>query len=322
MAQINFRPAAQLIKDAQNIAICGHINPDGDSIGSTLALGFALKKLGKEVRTLVPKKENLEQYDFLPGYSGLQAAAKFEKEVDLFVLVDVAVSSRIGDANHAFNTAKKTLIIDHHQHCDLKADYIVSDPDACATGLLVWDFIKQLELDVCKETALCCLTAIVTDTGRFQYQNADAKTFYAAAEMVRAGADASEISLNIYQRKTRAALELSALAVQRAEFFCDGKAVISCVRAQDFSRLGANKQDAEGLIDVIRQFDGIEIAVILREQGDAVRASIRSKNDRDVASIASSFGGGGHKAAAGFTIENSLDAAKKIVVDALYKEFE
>lgn len=322
MATIDFKPAIELIDRAKTVAICGHINPDGDSIGSTLALSIALEKVGKKVWPLVPKKENLEQFEFLPGFASVQSAKNFDEEVDLFILVDVSVSSRIGDANHAFHKAGKTLVIDHHEHCDLEANCKISDPSAAATGLLIWDLAKQLGVENDQGIALACLTAVVTDTGRFQYQNADSQAFNGAAEMVAAGACASDIALNIYQRKSRAALELSALAVQRSELSCGGRAVVSWITKDDYKQLGANKQDSEGLIDVIRQLDGIEIAVMLREQDDAVRASIRSKSERDVAAIANSFGGGGHKAAAGFTIEDNLDNAKKAVEEALAKEFE
>lgn len=321
MAALNFEPAIDLLQKAQTIAVCGHINPDGDSIGSTLALAHALQKCGKKVDALVPKLGNLEQYDFLTGFASLKAAKDYEEKVDLFVLVDVAVSSRIGDAYHSFAQAQKTLIIDHHEHCDVQADCKISDSDAAATGILIWDLIKAFSIELDPEIAQCCLTAVVTDTGRFQYQNADARTFNAATEMVKAGANPSNIATNVYQRKTRAALELEALAIQHSEIVCNGQAVLSWVTQEDFKRLRARKQDAESLIDVIRQLKDIEIAVMLREQDNAVRGSIRTKSDRDVAAIAAQFGGGGHRAAAGFTIEDTLESAQEQVLKALQKEF-
>lgn len=336
MATLNFKPAIELLNSAKSIAVCGHINPDGDSIGSTLALILAARAAGKCAYALIPRSDNVEQFDFLPLCKDLQPAKNFKEDIDLLVMVDVAVESRMGDANHLFSNAPKTLIIDHHEHCDVCADCIISDPSAAATGILVWDIVNMMGTCVAghadekpaaappalKDIATACLTALITDTGRFQYQNADARAFKAAAQMADAGAQASDIALQIYQRKTRAALELEALAVQRAQVICNGKVVVSWVTQNDFKRLAAQKKDAESLIDVIRQLDEVEIALMLREQKDEVRCSIRSKTQRDVAAIATSFGGGGHAAAAGFTISGSLEHAKEILLDALCKEFE
>ena len=161
----------------------------------------------------------------------------------------------------------------------------------------------------------------MTDTGRFQFQNADSRALMAAADMAAAGALPSEVARYVYQRRSWAALQLEALVVRRLELLFDGKLALSWACEADFEELGASKEDGDSLIDAIRQLDGVEIAVMLREQGPIVRGSIRSKTDRDVAAIAAQMNGGGHKAAAGFTIHGKLPEARAIVEGLVAESF-
>ncbi|MDY5661750.1 MAG: bifunctional oligoribonuclease/PAP phosphatase NrnA [Coriobacteriales bacterium] len=321
MAKLDYGPAIELLKGAHTVAICGHVNPDGDALGSVLALTCALRSAGYQVTPLLATRERPHLYDFLYAYEDLTPACEYGAVPDVFISVDVPSIQRTGDGVYVFNRACKTIAIDHHQGPADFANVNLVDDRAAAAGMLVWDFIEQAGIERTPDIATCCYTALVTDTGRFQFQNADPDALKAAASMAEAGASPSEISRQVYQRRSMAALKLNSLVIDRMNLICDGRAVISWVREKDFAELGATKDDGESLIDTIRQLDGIEVAVMLREQGPIVRGSIRSKTDRDVAAIAEKMNGGGHKAAAGFTIKGRLENAYDQVVDLLSESF-
>ena len=322
MTKIDFSEGIDLLKGEQTIAICGHVNPDGDCLGCVLALTLALRSCCFEVTPLLATRECPGLYDFLEGYEWLTPACDYTESPDVFIMVDVPSLQRIGDGAHVFKRAKKTLLIDHHQGNGAFADVAFIDDTAAAAGMLVWDFIDQSGITLTPEIATCCYTALVTDTGRFQFQNTNPAALRAAADLAQAGANPSEIARYVYQRKSLAAIQLNALVMRRMELLFDGRAVVSWVCEADFKNLGATKDDGDSLIDQIRQLDGIEVAVMLREQGPIVRGSIRSKTDRDVSLIAAKMGGGGHKAAAGFSIKGGLDKARYIVTKLLKESFE
>ena len=321
MARLDFTKGIDLLKGEQKIAICGHVNPDGDCLGCVLALTLALRSCAFDVTPLLATRECPGLYDFLEGYEWLTPACEYNETPDVLILVDVPSLQRTGDCERVFKRAKKTLLIDHHQGDGSFADVAYVDSTAAAAGMLVWDFIDQAGITLTPAIATCCYTALVTDTGRFQFQNTDPAALRAAADMAQKGASPSEISREVYQRRSLAAIQLNALVMRRMELLFDGRLVLSWVREVDFKNLGATKDDGDSLIDQIRQLDGIEVAVMLREQGSIVRGSIRSKTDRDVAAIAARMGGGGHRAAAGFTIKGSLEDARTIVLNLISQSF-
>ncbi len=322
MTKIDFTEGIDLLKGEHSIAICGHLNPDGDCLGCVLALTLALRSCCFEVTPLLATRECPGLYDFLDGYEWLTPACEYHESPDVFIMVDVPSLQRIGDGEYVYKRAKKTLLIDHHQGKGSFADVAYVDDTAAAAGILVWDFIEQAGITLTPEIATCCYTALVTDTGRFQFQNTNPAALRAAADMAQAGANPSEIARYVYQRRSLAAIQLNALVMRRMEMLFDGKAVISWVCESDFKNLGATKDDGDSLIDQIRQLAGIEVAVMLREQGPIVRGSIRSKTDRDVSLIAAKMGGGGHKAAAGFSIKGGLDKARAVVIAHLKESFD
>lgn len=321
MGKIDYSEGIKLLKGEHTIAICGHVNPDGDCLGSALALTIGLRTCGFTVTPLLATRELPKLYDFLSAYEDLTPACEYHMDPDVFISVDVPSIQRSGDGEHVFKRAKKTLAIDHHQGTASFADVGFVDDSAAAAGMLVWDFLDQSGVRLTPEIATCCYTALVTDTGRFQFQNTNPAALRAAADMAGSGASPSEISRYVYQRKSLAAIQLNALVMRRIEVVFGGRAVISWVCEADFKNLGATKDDGDSLIDLIRQLDGIEVAVMLREQGPIVRGSIRSKTDRDVAAIAIKMNGGGHRAAAGFTIQGGLDEARSTVLRLLSESF-
>ena len=198
------------------------------------------------------------------------------------------------------------------------SDLSYTDPDAAATCLLIWDLIPLMGVPVTKEIATCCYTGTMTDTGRFQYQNATQWVFDAAGQMVHQGADPAAIATAVFQNRTLASLLLEERMISRIQYLADGQAVMSWLYLKDFEELGAKRSDSEPLINTLRSLRGIRVACILRENQDDIRGSLRAKDHTDVASVARAFGGGGHRVAAGFTIfSHDIDSAKRKVTQAI-----
>lgn len=310
MARFDYAGAIALLENARRVAVCGHINPDGDCVGSALGLALALRERGIEATPLVAAHALPASLDFLPGFELLELASEYRGHADVFIAVDVPSADRLGDGIPLFTAAPKTIVFDHHEGPASFATESYGDPTAAAAALLVWEFAQQLGVEHAPGIATCCYTALVTDTGRFQFQNTDARALRAAAELVEAGANASDICLNLFQRKPLTTLELETLTVQRARFMCGGRAVLSWIDDDDLARLGATREDAEDLIDTIRQLEGVEVAVMLKGQaGGHIRGSLRSKSELDVAAVARKMSGGGHKAAAGFSLTGAIEPA-------------
>ena len=186
--KLDYTQGIELLDGAHSIAICGHVNPDGDCLGSVLALTLGLRSLGYEVTPLLATREQPKLYDFLECYADFVPACEYHARPDVFILVDVPSVSRSGDGEYVFKRAKRTLVIDHHQGDASFADVGYVDSSAAAAGMLVWDFLEQAGVEMTPQIATCCYTALVTDTGRFQFQNADSRALMAAADMAAAGA--------------------------------------------------------------------------------------------------------------------------------------
>lgn len=302
---------AERMKECDSFVLCGHVNPDGDCLGSQLALGLALESLGKRVTQLLVNPDSIERgLQGLPGANGMIPAEQFDGEVEAFIACDVPTSARMGAAGAAQERAQVRFTIDHHAVETSMSEFNYVDPDAPACGMIVWELIGRLGVEPTPAMAHCCYMALMTDTGRFQYQNTTAEAFAAAAAMVAAGAAPFEASRDAYQSRSLASLELEKVMLSNMRVAPSGSWVLSYVTLEDFKRIGAVKADAEPLIDVLRSVDGVRVACILREHEENVRGSLRSKDDvTDVAKLARAIGGGGHKAAAGFTFEGVLDEA-------------
>ncbi len=312
---------AALLKEQRSFAICAHMGPDGDALGSELALALALRQMGKEVHCLLARDEHVDPaFSFMEGFDTLLPACAFDRKVDAFITLDVPTRERLVDAAHLLDEAPLTVTIDHHQAYDRMGQLTYADPDCASTTMLVWDVVKELGVAPSAALATCCYAGLMTDTGRFQYQNADARAFAYAGEMVAAGARADEVSKAVYQNRTLASVKLEALALDRLTIGAQGAFAYTWLCLADFEACGAVKADGEPIIDVVRSLEGIRVACVLREQDDIIRGSFRAKDDTDVSAIARDYEGGGHKAAAGFTLRCSMEEARSLIFDRLSAE--
>lgn len=305
---------AEALLAHDDFCICGHVSPDGDCLGSQLALAAALRKAGKHVTCLLARQEPIDvAFSFLPGASELVYAADYVGSCKSFIAVDVPTPVRLGDAAHLQERAAFTVTIDHHAVDSVMSQLSYTDPDAASTTMLVWRTVEAMGVGIDAAIATCTYTGLMTDTGSFQHQNTNAEAFELGAQMVAAGADPAFIAQQVCQNRSVASLELQRLAIAHMRLLEEGAIALSWISRADMEEFGAVKSDAEPLIDILRSLRGVRVACILREQESEVRGSFRSKDGTDVAAIAREFDGGGHKAAAGFTLHCPLDEAIELV---------
>lgn len=308
---------AAVLLAADDLVICGHVSPDGDCLGSQLGLAWALKSLGKRVTCLLARDEAVDYgLRFLPGVGDMVPACDFHGPCSAFVSVDVPDAGRMAaDAKRLHASAGETVTIDHHLSSGPMSRVNYVDAAAPAAAMIVWRLIPLLGVQPDARMAICCYTGLLTDTGRFQFQNTTAEALQMAAEMVAMGVDPAEVAREVYQNRSRASIALEKRMLGRIEYWGGGQFVSSYLRRSDFVETNAIRADAEPMIDVIRSIRGVRVACMLREQEGQVRGSLRAKDDTDVSVLAHRFGGGGHKAAAGFTFEGSLDEARRVMAE-------
>ena len=314
-----FDNATRLIEEASSIAVSGHTDPDGDALGSVLAMVHAIEGRwpGKAVVALLADDRPVpEVYRFLPGADRFVPAASFRGEVDLFIALDTPTRGRLHDSCSVLDRAGASFSFDHHPACEPFIESALVRTQAAACGVIVYDYIRHLDIDLTPAMATCLMTAVVTDTGRFQYQNADPEAFMCAAALLKAGADLPDICLKVYQSKTMAQLKLQKIVLGRLSLACEGDVAYSYILRSDIAPLGIAPQDCDTLVDNVRALAGPKVVLFLREVEPSVfRGNLRAKVPGcDVSAIARRFGGGGHKAAAGFTIEGPVDEAIRRVV--------
>ena len=310
---------AEVLKAADDFVICGHVGPDGDCLGSQLALWHALRALGKSATCVLVKDEPIPvDLAFMPGTDSMVFAGAFDGPARVFVGVDVPTRERIGQpACEILDRCKTSVTIDHHAVDSTMCEHVYVDPDSASSSMLVWQVVKELLENPPFESALCAYTGLVTDTGSFKYQNADSNAFIVASELVGYGVDPSYVATNVYQNRTLASVRLESRMISRMELLHDGEIALGWVTAVDMEELGAVKSDVDLLVEALRSIQGVRVACMLREQEDVVRGSLRAKDDTDVASLARELGGGGHRAAAGLTLDMSLEEAQALMREKL-----
>ncbi len=296
--------------------VAGHVTPDGDSLGCTLALTHALRGLGKSVTPMavdgVP-----EIYRWLPGADQITTSAP--GPFDLAIVVDAATPDRIGDIGKLAKSASDTVVIDHHVSESEFGRVRVVNPKASATGEIVYSLLRLMRLPFSKDIADCLLCAIVTDTGSFRFMNVKAATFRVSAALMRYGACPACISELVFETRSLASLKLLGRALDALQVTQDGRISWTVITARDFAELGATDEDTEGIVTHVRAVRGTDIGILLRElPGGDVRVSLRSRRDTDVSVIAERFGGGGHVSAAGCTLKTDLQDAVSKILGALH----
>lgn len=318
-----FRSIVDLIGDADRIAISGHTSPDGDSLGSVLGLGMALRAHYplKTIDFLLADNAPVPRiYRFMEGSETMVPACTYTADPDLFIVVDAPVVSRIADAAEVLERSAHVVAFDHHPSTCEFAEVSVRKPSAAACAVLIQEFLSFAGISLTKQISTALLCGIVTDTGRFQFQNADPAAFVTAAELVGHGGDPARVSLEVYQSQRIEYLRLESIVMARIRTVANGRVAYSYAYASDLERCGVSTDECDGLVDVVRSVMGVEVCLFLKGTcADTVRGNLRSKGAYDVSTVAAAFGGGGHVAASGFTykgsIEQTLRAALPMLAD-------
>src|ERR687891_1510774 len=304
--------AAEVIHGADRFLVTTHENPDGDALGSMLAMRLALEQLGKDVLMYLGGQAPLPaEYAFM-DLDGLLRQVPPDAAERVLLAVDCANESRLGPDPEVLQQAPRVVDIDHHHDNTRFGDVNVIDPTASSTGELLRDLFRELGVALTPPIAEALYIALVTDTGRFQYTNTTPKALRLAAELVEAGADVHRVFQGVYESVQFAKLKLLARALERAQVFEGGRLVVSHLLREDFTDVGAAEPYAEGIIDYLRAVEGADMAVLIREppraDGPTRRVSMRASIDElDVSAIARKSDGGGHRQAAGFSSEDSIE---------------
>lgn len=314
----------ELIRGSKRILISSHENPDGDAIGSVLALGLGLEQIGKEV-VLYNKDGVPEILRFLPQSDRIRKSLKdVEGKFDIAFALDCTGTQRAGEEFEDFLRAgrcRRVVIVDHHQTNNSSADLHLLDPHSSSTGVIVYSVLKSLSVEIDNAIAENVYTTIIGDTGSFRYSNTNPETFRVAAELVERGVDPAEVSEALFESEPLRKLKLIGLALATLDLSADKRIASVFVDRNMFAESGARREDTEGIVNIPRSIRGVEVAVFFREEagkdGSLWKVSFRSKGDVDVAKIAEAFGGGGHKRAAGCSIPGSLTEAKNKIFGSI-----
>jgi bifunctional oligoribonuclease and PAP phosphatase NrnA len=311
----------EAMRSHDRFLVTTHENPDGDALGSLLATTLALRQLGKDV------------YMYLAGHAPLPGEYTFMALDDLrrtlpsgdervLLAVDCANESRLGPDAEILHHSPFTIDVDHHHDNTRFGDVNLIVADASSTAEVLRDVFMELGVELTPEIAEALYIALVTDTGRFQYANTTPKALRLAAELVEAGADVHRVFQGVYENVQFAKLKLLARALERAQVYEGGALVVSNLLRGDFFEVGAAEPYSEGIIDYLRAVEGAIVSVLIREpprsDGPTRRVSLRSSTDEiDVSAIARKSGGGGHRQAAGFSSELSIDE----ITDFIRREY-
>jgi phosphoesterase RecJ-like protein len=318
MTNSKFEEIGRVLREQQRFAILSHVRPDGDALGSQLALALSLKELGKTVRVW-NEDGMLEKYSFVPGANLLSKPPSAPEDVDVALALDTAIQNRLGNTLPAIRAAKIWINIDHHPSNPGYGDIVYIDPTSPATGQIIFELIKSQNLPLTRQIAENLYVAISTDTGSFQYPNTTAHTFEIAAELVRAGVDVGRVSQQLYENFPRRRSELLRELLATMRFEAGGRVASFSLSLSLARQLGVLPEDTEGLIDHLRAIRGVIVAVFFEELPDGkVRVSMRSKSeDVDVRTICQKFGGGGHILAAGARVRGTLPEVRAKILEAI-----
>jgi nanoRNase/pAp phosphatase (c-di-AMP/oligoRNAs hydrolase) len=318
---MNWDILKDLLKPGASCVITTHYSPDGDAIGSELALAAFMRQIG--IRPHIINQDPVPRiYEFLDKDKAVRVYSKEDDDIimkaDFIFLLDVSSWARVGSPSEALRASSAGRIcIDHHATNDGIADIDIADATVSATGELIYDMLCALGGEITPDVARALFVAIATDTGWFRFSNTSPHVFQIIACLTARGAAPEELYNLVYEQLRRERMSLLGRGLAKLQSTADGRIAWMAFTRQMFDETGADGEDVEGIIDLLRTIGGVEIVMLFREAADGmIRVSLRSKNDADVSRLAERFGGGGHIRAAGIRMSGDLDEAIRRVVEA------
>ena len=299
------------INKAEKIVILTHENPDGDAIGSSLGMYHALKAYGKNPDLVIP--EHPRVFECLPGINEIKTQTEIEN-YDLAISLDCATIKMLNGFSKYFENAKVKVCIDHHSTNTMFGDYNYVNPAAPACAQILLVILEYFGIEITKEIGTCILAGIITDTGGFKYQGVTAETFEFVAWLLNKGVDVSKVYRQVLQVRTKSNFELNRIASDRIEFLENGKIAYTYITKEDEEKVNAENGDHEGIVEIGRDIEGVEVSVFIRQTPKGCKISLRSNDYVNVSDACMVFGGGGHPRAAGCTIPGTIEQAKEKIL--------
>jgi len=313
---------AGIIEKNENFIILTHFSADGDAIGSSLALSLILQKLDKEV-CIIFEEEMSAMYSFLPAASAYCLKTLPQKPVFgeyTVISLDTGDISRLGERQKIFQKAALSINIDHHHTNQGYADHNFIDSTYSSTGEIVYELMLELGTELDRDISMCIYVAIVTDTGGFKHGNTNSRTHLIVSELLKFEVDTSYIAMQVFDKITKAKLLLMRRALDSLVFFLDSRVIVMKITKDDFDDTKTQDDDTEGLVELARNIENVEIAVFIREsKQDSFRVNLRSNTEFDVSEIAALMNGGGHKKAAGCNFKGDYEKNLAILIEEISK---
>ena len=304
----------KLIYESNSILLLTHESPDGDAIGSVLAFYHYLISINKSVDMVILDIPKV--FDFLSSIN--RVVDNTDKSYDLGIVLDCASKERIGQKEDLFSRCKNTICIDHHisntNYCDV--NLVEGNISSCCQ--VVYYLFKEWNVPVSKEIGESLISGVLTDTNGFGINNVDKNTYNLAAEILDLGVNIHNIYNKVLCKKTMSQYELMRIAMDRLEFLHDKKIAVTYILKSDFDKVGAIQGEHEGIVDIGRNVEGVEVSIFLRED-NGFTVSLRSTGTVDVSKIASSIGGGGHFMASGAKLYGTLEETKETIINEIKK---
>ena len=308
------KPILQTIKGAHCLLVTTHTDPDGDAVGSMLAMGLALERLGKQ--TIMYNESPIPAvYQFLPGVGRIGRHLETVDAVDAVIVLDCGDLSRVGSAAHTIQRIAAVINIDHHVSNNGFGSQCLVDEHACATAEIVYRLIRALDVPLSEAIATCIYTGILTDTGSFRFSNTNAAAFAICQDLMNAGVDPYEVAQRVFGSYSLGRIKLLNLALNSIEISSNGKLSLMTVTRTMLEETRTQQEDVDGLINYARRIEDVRVAALIQEQTNGVttsngriplHVSLRSDGSVDVAALAGAHGGGGHRSAAGFQAESTV----------------
>jgi phosphoesterase RecJ-like protein len=320
---LDWSPFVDVVRRCQRFVLTTHVRPDPDALGSSLALTEALESMGKSVRVVISSVWP-PRYDFLDPARRVTCFAKpgdEYRDADAIIVLDTGTWGQLGDFGELMKTLRcAKVVIDHHISQDDLGGVRFLDTTAEAAGRLVYEAIEALGRPLTPKIANLLFAALATDTGWFRHKNTMPRSFALAEKLVDAGAEPTRLYEQLYEQSTLPRLKLQGLALSRMQVVHDGKTAFCEIHRADYAATGAIPSDTEELVNAPRSITGVQVAMVFMEQPiGGVKISFRARDPIDVSKIAESFGGGGHRLAAGAILQTSMEAAKTKVLEAVAK---
>lgn len=309
-----------IIKSSKKILLLSHVNPDGDTLGSMCAMYSMIYNRFKIKADMNVVSNIPYNYKFIPNINLAERYFDQSLVYDLVITLDVASLERVRDSQIFFDKAKIRVNIDHHKTNPEFGDYNIIDSDSSSTGEVLFNYFKEHNWKIDKDSAICLYAAIMTDTGNFRFENTSAQTLRAAADLVEAGANPNKIYKLCYETKTKNLVMFQNYCVNKAEFLHDNKIAYTTVYKKDLEKFSAGDDYTDGIAETLRAIDSTEISFVVKEvDSKTTKVSMRSKH-LDCAKICSTFGGGGHTFAAGCTMKHGIKESIQKLLSEIERE--